>query len=303
MKIKHKLKILSIVIGLLISNNLIHTENAVLKWPIPKKYYKNISSTFGESRLDHYHLGVDIPGANLPVYPVKKGKIIWKTTGNHKNNEIPFGGGKTIIIDHNGYWSGYMHLNVYSEKVKKQKIITVNDKIGTSGNSGHSGGSHLHFFIFSQEKQVMYNPLALLPKDKYQDLQKPIVKAYGIKLDTKEEIVHVNIEKSFVLSKDFPFYAKIEDSGNKKERWGIYYLKVFNSSDRVKPIFEITFNKILFKNKKWISSNNLTFDEVFNGRWYYLGKNFKSTKTIYWEAGGLDGPSNSKIISLDIRDK
>ena len=52
-----------------------------LNWPVSDKIKNGISSTFGESRNDHFHGGIDIPGENLPVLPVYKGVAIrWTAT-------------------------------------------------------------------------------------------------------------------------------------------------------------------------------------------------------------------------------
>lgn len=67
-----------------------------LNWPVRSSKELQISSTFGESRFDHFHNGLDIPGENLKVYPVKEGEICWHHTAFTYPNELPFGGEKRL---------------------------------------------------------------------------------------------------------------------------------------------------------------------------------------------------------------
>ena len=76
--------------------------------------------------------------------------------------ELPFGGGKTILVEHGDTWSGYMHLSDIEPQIYKNSMVKDSESLGISGNTGHSGGAHLHFFIFQPEKNIMYNPLLIL---------------------------------------------------------------------------------------------------------------------------------------------
>jgi len=51
--------------------------------------------------------------------------------------------GKYVVVDHGGGWSTlYAHLNSYSVKVGDR--LEQGQALGTVGNTGNSGGAHLH---------------------------------------------------------------------------------------------------------------------------------------------------------------
>ncbi|MDH5718428.1 MAG: M23 family metallopeptidase [Spirochaetia bacterium] len=301
--------ILAVVVIYVISNqNMLSIENndQPINWPISSDKFKNISSTFGESRLDHFHAGIDIPGEDLPVYPISKGRLLWKTTAHHKKGEIPFGTGMTVIVDHGKFWSGYMHLkNIAANEEKENQtdntnLYEKNQIIGYTGNTGRSGGAHLHYFIYDSQKKKIYNPLMLMPKGVSLDIKTPEIQNYGILLPDK--IAEVDLKKEIIMSQEFPIYAKIKDSGEKNERWGIYYLKAFNNKN-TQPIFEVVFDNLNFLNGRWRTSNNKSFDDVYYQNWYNIGTGYKKTRFLMLETGGLFGPSNIESIDLKVRDK
>src|SRR5690606_27189119 len=135
-----------------------------------------LSGNFGELRGFHFHSGLDIKtnqreGYN--IYAVQDGYV-------SRINISPRGYGHAIYITHpNGYTSVYAHLQQFKGEIEKytreiqyakQKFaidITVpknaipvkkGDIIGLSGNSGSSGGPHLHFEIRDSETQEVFNP-------------------------------------------------------------------------------------------------------------------------------------------------
>lgn len=276
------------------------------QWPVPQKYDRQISSTFGESRLDHFHAGVDIPGENLPVIPVSKGRLLYYTEGYHRPGEIPFGGGKTVVIDHKEFLTGYMHMKTLSTSINRPQnpgspqIISAETIIGSTGNTGHSAGAHLHFFIYDTSKKRMYNPLLVLPDGWYQDESSPETQQFAVKLP--EELVRVNPERKIILTEDYPFFAHIYDRGRGKERWGVYYLKAYKKEGS-DPVQQVKFDYITLNNNKWVTSNNLTFEQVYHHGYYLLGKGFRDSGQIILEAGGLKGPGIRSLIPLKVRTK
>jgi hypothetical protein len=133
-----------------------------------------VSGSFGELRSNHFHSGVDLATngkIGLPVYSADEGYVSRIVVS-------PVGFGKALYIDHpNGYTSVYAHLSGFIDVIEKKVVdlayqkesfaldelfepgeITVSkgQMIAYSGNSGSSGGPHLHFEIreTSQEKPV-----------------------------------------------------------------------------------------------------------------------------------------------------
>lgn len=150
----------------------------------PKDYFRPplemrllLAGTFGEIRANHFHSGIDIKTAGVegaPVYAVADGYI-------SRIKVSAYGFGKAIYITHpNGYVSVYGHLSKYSkvigEYVKKEQYrretfeielfpgetelpVKKGDIIAYSGNTGSSGGPHLHFEMRDGASQKTINPL------------------------------------------------------------------------------------------------------------------------------------------------
>ncbi len=260
-----------------------NSRSLKIKWPISHKKANKISSTFAESRYDHFHNGLDIPVRGMAVQPISKAKVLWVRNPKRRLNETPFGGGNTVVLQHDDIWSAYMHLQkIDSEKVS-QELLSVDDRIGDSGRTGHSGGYHLHFFIFDFKLSRFYNPLMLINKKIIKDIKPPQLKYYRVSSSSqtkKGELVQKKIPNNTLL-------AKIEDRGMGSEKWGIYYLKVYD--DKKNILRDLKFDYIQFLNHHWVTSNKKKFDEIYYGNQYILHR--PANMKIKWEAGGLHGPS------------
>lgn len=295
----HIIRYIAFFSFLLLQTSFLYSSK--FQWPIPENHAKMISSTFGESRLDHFHAGVDIPGKGLPVIPMKKGKPVYIHKQMVKPNTLPFGGGNTVILEHDDFsWSVYMHLDSLNEKTLCSENITSEGVIGKSGNSGHSGGAHLHFGLYYPKESKIINPLVVLPKKEkfYSDEMTPEIVNFGVKLPKRFAIIR-DIEKPFTLSKDYGIYALIDDAGRGRERWGIFSLKVYKNGIS-KPVMEWDMSTIYFRNEKWRTRNGMEFSKVFHNRYYYLGNWFRDARKITVHASGLDGPSIKKEYDLTI---
>jgi hypothetical protein len=135
-----------------------------------------LSGTFGELRGNHFHSGIDIKTQGVT------GKdILAAADGYVSRIKIsPWGYGKALYIKHpNGYTTVYGHLKQFNQGIdslvrKEQyrrhsfamdyypKAHSINVKQGEvvafSGNSGGSGGPHLHFEIRDAQSRPL-NPM------------------------------------------------------------------------------------------------------------------------------------------------
>lgn len=134
-----------------------------------------LSGSFGDVRLNHFHTGYDLRTKS------QIGKNVFATDdGIISRVKIePSGYGKAIYIDHaNGLTTVYAHLESFvlpiEEVIKneqyKQKSFSVDftpsqkikvkkgELIAFSGNTGGSGGPHLHFEIRKTKNQNPINP-------------------------------------------------------------------------------------------------------------------------------------------------
>lgn len=121
-----------------------------------------LTSTFGETRVDHLHNGLDLAGDGEEVRSVLAGQVIFSWDEEDHPLEQPLGYGNFIILQHaDSYRSYYYHLA--SGSVPRD-LVLVNEGIviGRVGNSGHSGGSHLHFSMFDLKENKLLNPLAFM---------------------------------------------------------------------------------------------------------------------------------------------
>ena len=164
----------------------------------PQDYFRSpvdfnifLSATFGELRTNHFHSGIDIKTQGVqgkPLYAVADGFV-------SRIGVAPGGFGKAIYVDHpNGFTSVYGHCLNFSKTIEefvraeqyKLESFEVNllpepekfpvkkgELIAYAGNSGSSGGPHLHFEIRTTDEEKPVNPM--LFGFKVKDIVKPTV--------------------------------------------------------------------------------------------------------------------------------
>lgn len=138
-----------------------------------------LAGSFGELRSNHFHSGVDFrtnQRVGYPIYAVADGYISRLRVQNS-------GFGLALYINHpNGYTSVYGHLSRFNPKIGQEvKAIQYRNKsyeidefpnsdfipvrkgdiIAYSGNSGSSGGPHLHFELRDTKTESTINPQLL----------------------------------------------------------------------------------------------------------------------------------------------
>ncbi len=153
----------------------------------PVKSKRGFSGMFGEIRSNHLHSGLDyrIEKLGEPVYAIANGYI-------ERINVRPNGFGLAIYVNHptTGISSVYAHLDGLPQEMAKyvkqlqyeRKSFSVDISlppttfkvtqgmiIGYAGNSGSSGGPHLHFEARNSKTQVPLNPFTYNIVDKPQD--------------------------------------------------------------------------------------------------------------------------------------
>ena len=135
-----------------------------------------LSGSFGELRSNHFHSGLDIKTqqrSGIPIYAPADGYVSRIKVGH-------YGYGKALYIKHtNGYSTVYAHLQKYEATIqdfvkqnqyKKERyeielfpteselLVKKGDLIAYTGNSGSSGGPHLHYEIRDSYSRPM-NPM------------------------------------------------------------------------------------------------------------------------------------------------
>jgi len=226
------------------------------RWPINNG---TITSTFGESRWDHFHDGMDITSADDKVYPVEPGTLLFYWDKALFPLENYPGGGNYKVLEHrNGMYSIYMHLE---NGLSSQKIYTAGEMVGMMGNTGHSGSKHLHFSMLYPAKRESINPLKLLPV--IPDTIAPVISDLAFHIGEKYIIVR---DKSNIrLTRHYPLLIKITDSMVGRENLGIFRLVViFNG----KTATDREFSAISLLKEK-LDVGGKEFDDLFDKKGYY----------------------------------
>jgi hypothetical protein len=173
----------------------------------PLKIPSSLSGNFGELRPDHFHTGLDFrtqQKTGLPVYASAEGYVSRMVVS-------PTGYGKAIYVEHpNGTTTLYGHLNkfrddmnefVKMEQYKKQSFavdlkisagkfqVGKGEQIAASGNSGSSGGPHLHFEIRDNRTQDALNPLII---NDFNVKDKTAPKMFSVRIYPMDDKSHVN---------------------------------------------------------------------------------------------------------------
>ena len=189
-----KRSFLAILFGLITMSLMAQEKFPQYRSPLDIPIY--LSATFGELRPNHLHAGLDIKTQGVEgkrVYAVADGYI-------SRIGVSPYGYGNVLYITHyDGYTSVYAHLQRFSGKIatyvkeyqykhkqfasqiypERDKFpITKGDLIGFSGNSGGSGGPHLHFEIRHTVSEKPVNPMYF--GYKIEDHVKPLIQGVSV---------------------------------------------------------------------------------------------------------------------------
>jgi hypothetical protein len=260
----------------------------------PQDYFRSpldipilLSGSFGELRSNHFHAGLDIKTQN------KQGLDVF-TTANGYVSRIKvqqFGYGKAIYIKHpNGYTTVYGHLSKFNAKIekyiksiqyKKESYATGNlyfkdDKfpvekgevIAFSGDTGGSGGPHLHYEIRNTVSENIINPLLFGLKVK--DTKSPTfqsLKVYSLSADAR-----VNQQQK-------SFQIPIKNTGN-----GTY------TADRITASGIIGFGVSVFDR----------FNDATNKNGVYSLEMLVNGKRFYYHDVETFSFSESKFLNLHI---
>ncbi|MDU1890765.1 MAG: M23 family metallopeptidase [Dysgonomonas sp.] len=242
-----------------------------------------LSANFGELRPNHFHSGIDLKTMGVidkPVYSIADGYV-------SRISISPSGYGLAIYVDHpsTGHTSVYGHLNSYAPKIaeyiknkqyeqEKYRIdisldntelpLKRGELIAYSGNTGSSGGPHVHFEIRDTKTQNALDALEFYKSD-IKDSQSPIIKGIAVYPMNGKGVVN-NGKESFrnnisILKKGG--YASLKDS---IQAWGTIGLGIY-ANDKMTGTSNIYGVKIvrLFCDEKEIFSSNISsvdFDQT-----------------------------------------
>ncbi|MBN1339149.1 MAG: M23 family metallopeptidase [Bacteroidales bacterium] len=261
-------------------------DNFQTGYVFPVKIPIYLSGTFGELRPDHFHAGIDIRTES------RTGKVIVAIEDGFVSRiKISATGyGKALYIDHpDGYTSVYGHLwhfnddlDSYVKSVQfSQKSFEVDvfpeagrftfrkgDTLGFSGNTGSSGGPHLHFELRETSGQIPVNPL--LNGFSIEDVTPPVINL--IKIYPKDGNAFINgknrevkvftqnagagyipaANQPFHISGDVYFGINTWDPfNNNNNKNGVYSIEYYLDS---LLYFKQAFDKVSFDETRYINS-------------------------------------------------
>lgn len=203
-----------IIFNLLFINFLTHSPKDKNIFIPPVKIPISLSSNFGELRIDHFHSGIDIKTQGVTgkeVVSCAEGYI-------YRIGVSPSGFGKALYVKHpSGYSTVYAHLDHFTPAIEayvravqyerksfavtlfppKEKFpVSQGDVIAWSGDSGSSGGPHLHFEVREAENELPVNPL--LFEFGITDNLPPVIEKLAIYTIGKNTVVNGNQSKIII---------------------------------------------------------------------------------------------------------
>ncbi len=246
-----------------------------------------LSANFGELRSNHFHSGIDFKTQqmiNKPIIAIADGYV-------SRINVSPGGYGLAIYIDHStGHTSVYGHLNSFSkpiadyvkEKQYEQESYRVElypgegtlpvkkgEQIGLSGNTGDSGGPHLHFEIRDTRTQDPIDPLLFIGHT-ITDTQKPDIRGVAFYPVNGKGVVNgssnplrLNVGKNksgvpLALSQPINAWGKIGIAVKAYDRmngqsniYGVKHVRLFVDEEQV---FSSSINRFPFSKTRMLNS-------------------------------------------------
>lgn len=266
------------------------TQFVFSQYEYPKDYFISpldiplvLSGTFGELRNNHFHAGLDIKTQKVVGH-----KVLASADGYvSRINVSLWGYGNALYVTHpNGYTTVYGHLQTFSPEIdayirKKQyekesftirlypkaSELTVckGDLIALSGNSGSSGGPHLHYEIRDVKSNTI-NPMFFginVPDHKNPTIQSAF--AYAKNGDSQVNQSSKNVQLVFnrqydgdLLANTIYAHGEIGFGINAYDRLdgalnrnGLYSLEMLVNGQKV---FQFTANKFSFDESRFINS-------------------------------------------------
>lgn len=295
-----KIKNIRICIGLLL---LLMQLSLYGQYKDPLKIPLHLSANFGELRNNHFHSGIDLKTQqviNKPVYSITDGYV-------SRISVSPGGYGLAIYIDHptNNQTSVYGHLNSFSKHIAKyvedkqyeldsfrvdlylepnEIPILKGEQIALSGNTGSSGGPHLHFEIRDTKTQSPLDPLQYIAQN-IKDTQKPDLRGIAFYPINRQGVVNglttptrLTISKSqtgnpLPLQRSINAWGKIcigvkayDKMDGQSNIYGVKHVRLFVDNLQV---FSSTINEYLFSETRFLNSF-VDFEDWRNNNSFFM---------------------------------
>jgi hypothetical protein len=250
--------------------------NVSFRWPVDNAI---ITSTFGESRWDHFHDGMDVISPDRKVYPVAEGKLVYYWNRARFPLDNYPGMGNFRVIDHGNSMLGiYGHLG---DDAAVRTVFTPGEPLGFMGNTGHSMAAHLHFTLVKAGDNKSINPLGILPP--VNDARPPV--HLGTYLRIGDRYIPLRGKTNYRLTQHYPLLLEINDTILGRERLGIYKLSV-TLNDR--KVLDVEFAEINSA-KNILTLQGMASEDLFDEKGYYRVAGVKYA----------EGENRVKVVALD----
>lgn len=279
----------------------------------PKDYFTSpleiplvLSGTFGELRSNHFHGGLDIKTQQ------RQGLNVLASADGYVSriNVAHWGYGKALYVTHpNGFTTVYGHLKNFSPEIEKyvkenqyqkesfeiQLYPKVNllkvkkgETIASSGNSGSSGGPHLHYEIRNTKAEPL-NPMQfglVVPDHKSPIISNVVVYAQNDSSQVNQsndqiDLILKNGQNGNLTANKIFAYGKIGFAVNSTDRQdgainnnGIFSLSLEKDQEEV---FKYEVTSFSFAESRYI--NNFIDYERYDKKKQRLVKCFKEPNT------------------------
>ena len=278
------MKVKILIILLLLCEFLFSQTEIFPQYPNPVKIPVYLSATFAEPRTNAFHAGVDIRTQGV------EGKEVFAVADGYVSRigVSPYGYGKVLYITHDdGFTSVYAHLSKFNKKIGEyvkarqyeeksfaQNIVLEEgvfsikrgDFLGFTGNSGGSGGPHLHYEIRYTKTQEPVNPFffGLKIKDNIKPCIKglavyPLENSYVNKSDTAIYLDVISKDNTYLIENpvfkvngNIAFGINVYDQANgSNNKNGPYSIELFANDER---IFAVTSYKYSYSETRYVNS-------------------------------------------------
>jgi len=284
-----------------VSGSLIGQIKKQSGYIFPVKTSVSFSGGFGELRRNHFHTGLDFRTAGqtgLPVFAVNDGHIARVAVS-------PSGYGLALYMMHpDGNTSVYGHLSRFHPKIEtyitdqqylvRQFAVDLTipaglfqfkkgEIIAWSGNSGSSGGPHLHFEIRETKTEKPVNPITYLPS--IADNSSPRINALyvynqsvgnnNIILTTKQRFETINSKQRTTLKNgqsiavfgDIGIGIQTDDDFNGTGmKCGIYSVELYLDQQQV---YSFKLDRLAFDQGRYVNSHVDYAELIKNKRWIH----------------------------------
>lgn len=280
-----------------------------------------LSSGFGELRNNHFHSGIDFKtqlAVNKPVFSVADGYV-------SRISVSPSGYGLALYINHPelGQTSQYGHLNSFSkhiadyveEKQYEQESYRINlylepheipvakgEQIALSGNTGSSGGPHLHFEIRDKETQAPLDPLQFVAQN-VRDTQSPDLRGIAFYPIDGQGVVnesnsptrytiyksktgeHLPIKKTTAWGKIGVGVKAYDRMNGQNNIYGVKHIRLFVDGSLT---YSSTINEFRFDETRMLNSF-VDFEDWRNNRSFFMKSFIEPGNTLSIYNDNLDG--------------